>query len=113
MIGFVIRFLVLAGLVMIIPNYLKGIEVNGGFATALLVSFVMAFLNSFVKPVLKFISFPITFATLGLFSLVITIAMVYLTEMYVPGFKVTGFVAPLIFSMIFSFANSILGFFTK
>ncbi|WP_238944465.1 phage holin family protein [Sandaracinomonas limnophila] len=112
MIGFVIRFLVLAGLVMIIPNYLKGIEVDG-FATALLVSLVMAFLNSFVKPVLKFISFPITFATLGLFSLVITIAMVYLTEMYVPGFKVSGFVAPLIFSMIFSFANSILGFFTK
>ncbi|RVU24262.1 phage holin family protein [Sandaracinomonas limnophila] len=110
--GFVIRFLVLAGLVMIIPNYLKGIEVDG-FATALLVSLVMAFLNSFVKPVLKFISFPITFATLGLFSLVITIAMVYLTEMYVPGFKVSGFVAPLIFSMIFSFANSILGFFTK
>jgi hypothetical protein len=31
----------------------------------------------------------------------------------VPGFKVSGFVAPLIFSMIFSFANSILGFFTK
>jgi len=112
MIGFVIRFLVLAGLVLIIPNYLKGIEVDG-FATALLVSLVMAFLNSFVKPVLKFISFPITFATLGLFSLVITIAMVYLTEMYVPGFKVSGFVAPLIFSMIFSFANSILGFFTK
>ena len=112
MIGFVIRFLVLAGLVMIIPNYLKGIEVDG-FATALLVSLVMAFLNSFGKPVLKFISFPITFATLGLFSLVITIAMVYLTKMYVPGFKVSGFVAPLIFSMIFSFANSILGFFTK
>ncbi|MEY4383464.1 MAG: hypothetical protein RI995_1006 [Bacteroidota bacterium] len=112
MLGFIIRYLILAALVLIVPKYLKGITVDS-FTTALLVALMMAFLNSFVKPVLKIISFPITFATLGLFSLVITIAMVYLTEAYIPGFKVEGFVAPLIFSMIFSFANSILGFFTK
>jgi putative membrane protein len=112
MLGFIIRYLILATLVMVIPNYLKGIEVDG-FKTALLVALMMAFLNSFVKPVLKLISFPITFVTLGLFSLVITISMVYLTEAYVSGFHVSGFIAPLIFSMIFSFANSILGFFTK
>jgi putative membrane protein len=37
-------------------------------------------LNSFVKPILKMISFPITSLTLGLFSLVINVGLVYLVE---------------------------------
>lgn len=112
MIGFVIRYIIIACVVLIIPRYLKGITVDG-FTTALLVSLAMGFLNSFVKPVLKIISLPITFMTLGLFSLVITVGMVYLVELYVPGFQVSGFIAPLIFSLLIGFTNSVVGMFTK
>jgi putative membrane protein len=112
MIGFVIRYIIIACVVLIIPRYLKGITVDG-FTTALLVALAMGFLNSFVKPVLKIISLPITFMTLGLFSLVITVGMVYLVELYVPGFQVSGFIAPLIFSLLIGFTNSIVGMFTK
>ena len=112
MIGFVIRYIVIACVVLIIPRYLKGIAVDG-FTTALLVALAMGFLNSFVKPVLKIISLPITFMTLGLFSLVITVGMVYLVELYVPGFQVSGFIAPLIFSLLIGFTNSVVGMFTK
>jgi putative membrane protein len=112
MIGFIIRYLIIAAVVMVIPRYLKGISVDG-FTTALWVALTMGFLNSFVKPILKIISFPITFLTLGLFSLVITVGMVYLVELYIPGFKVTGFIAPLIFSFLIGFTNSIVGMFTK
>jgi putative membrane protein len=112
MIGFVIRYIIIACVVLIIPRYLKGITVDG-FTTALLVALAMGFLNSFVKPVLKIISLPITFMTLGLFSLVITVGMVYLVELYVPGFQVSGFIAPLIFSLLIGFTNSVVGMFTK
>jgi putative membrane protein len=112
MIGFIIRYLIIATVVMVIPRYLKGISVDG-FTTALWVALTMGFLNSFVKPILKIISFPITFLTLGLFSLVITVGMVYLVELYIPGFKVNGFIAPLIFSFLIGFTNSIVGMFTK
>jgi putative membrane protein len=112
MIGFVIRYIIIACVVLIIPRHLKGITVDG-FTTALLVALAMGFLNSFVKPVLKIISLPITFMTLGLFSLVITVGMVYLVELYVPGFQVSGFIAPLIFSLLIGFTNSVVGMFTK
>ena len=112
MIGFVIRYIIIACVVSIIPRYLKGITVDG-FTTALLVALAMGFLNSFVKPILKIISLPITFMTLGLFSLVITVGMVYLVELYVPGFQVSGFIAPLIFSLLIGFTNSVVGMFTK
>jgi putative membrane protein len=112
MIGFIIRYIIIAGVVMIIPRYLKGVTVDG-FTTALFVALAMGFLNSFVKPILKIISLPITFMTLGLFSLVITVGMVYLVEVYVPGFKVSGFIAPLIFSFVVGFTNSVVGMITK
>lgn len=112
MIGFIIRYIIIAGVVMIIPRYLKGISVDG-FTTALFVALAMGFLNSFVKPILKIISLPITFMTLGLFSLVITVGMVYLVEVYVPGFQVSGFIAPLIFSFIIGLTNSVVGMFSK
>ena len=112
MIGFIIRYIIIACVVLIIPRYLKGIAVDG-FTTALLVALAMGFLNSFVKPVLKIISLPITFMTLGLFSLVITVGMVYLVELYIPGFQVSGFIAPLIFSLLIGLTNSVVGMFTK
>ena len=112
MIGFIIRYIIIAGVVLVIPRYLKGITVDG-FTTALLVALAMGFVNSFVKPVLKIISFPITFVTLGLFSLVISVGLVYLVAAYVPGFAVTGFIAPLIFSFLVSLSTSFVGLFTK
>ncbi|MBP6094783.1 MAG: phage holin family protein, partial [Cytophagaceae bacterium] len=47
------------------------------------------------------------------FSLVITVAMVYIVEAYVTGFKVNGFIAPLIFSFVVGITNSFVGLFTK
>lgn len=112
MIGFIIRYIIIAIVIMIIPRYLKGITVDH-FTTALIVALFMGFLQSFVKPILKIISLPITFMTLGLFSLVITVGLVYLVEAYVPGFKVSGFIAPLIFSFIVGFTSSVVGMLTR
>ena len=54
--SFIIRYIFIACVILVIPRYLKGITVDG-FTTALLVALAMGFVNSFVKPVLKFLSF--------------------------------------------------------
>jgi putative membrane protein len=95
-----------------LPNYLKGIQVNG-FITAVIVALVMSILNTFVRPILSFISLPITFLTLGLFSLVISIAIVYLCDYLVDGFKVNGIIPPLVLSFVISIANGVVGMFQK
>jgi len=49
--------------------------------------------------------------TLGLFSLVISVFMVYVCAYLVDGFKVTGFLTPLLLSILISVSNSFIGLF--
>ncbi len=110
MINYVIRLVLTGVLVFLTPKIWSGITVDT-LTTAIIVAFVMSLLNTFVRPVLSFISLPITFLTLGLFSLVISVIVVYLCTYLVSGFAVSGFFSALIFSILLSIANSIVGSF--
>ncbi len=110
--NYIVRLLVCGLILFLIPNYLKGIQVDG-YVTAIIVALVMSILNTFVRPILSLISLPITFLTLGLFSLVISVCMVYLCDYLVDGFQVEGFLPPLILSFILSIANGVIGMFQK
>jgi putative membrane protein len=52
---------------------------------------VLAVANAFVKPVLTLLTLPLVIVTLGLFILVINIAMVALAEWIAPDFSIDGF----------------------
>lgn len=110
--NYIVRLLVCGLILFLIPNYLKGIQVDG-YVTAIIVALVMSILNTFVRPILSLISLPITFLTLGLFSLVISVCMVYVCDYLVDGFRVEGFLPPLILSFILSIANGVVGMFQK
>jgi putative membrane protein len=110
--NYFIRLIICGVLVFFIPKVLTGIEVYS-IQDGLLVAFLMSILNTFIKPILNLVSLPITFLTLGLFSLVITVALVYVIAYLVEGFKVSGFLPPLLFSFILSISNSILSFLLK
>ncbi|MCF8325128.1 MAG: phage holin family protein [Leadbetterella sp.] len=112
MTNYIVRLLICGLILFLVPNYLKGIQVDG-YITAIIVALVMSILNTFVRPILSLISLPITFLTLGLFSLVISVCMVYLCDYLVDGFHVEGFLPPLILSFILSIANGIVGMFQK
>jgi putative membrane protein len=112
MLNYAIR-LVLVGLVVFqIPNFLSNIHVVD-LQTALIVALVMSLLNTFVKPLLTILSFPITILTLGLFYFVVTVAVVYLCDYLIRKFRVSGFLHPLLFSFILSLVNSAVSSFQK
>jgi len=112
MINYLIRLACCAAAVYFMPQFLNDIKVSGTTA-ALIVALVMSFLNTFVKPILKLLSLPITILTLGLFSLVINAVIVYFCDYLVDGFKVSGFIQPLIFGFILSIVNSLVGSFQE
>ena len=112
---FIIRFLIkiatVIALCFALPKFGVGVGItDNDIVIAIKVALVLTILNSFLKPILKIISLPITCLTLGLFSLVITAAMVKLTSNLVLGFNVTGFangwLTALIFGLAFSFITS-------
>ena len=58
-----------------------GITLEGGvYAAPILTALILSLLDASVKPLLKLLSLPITFITLGLFSLVINAAILELAS---------------------------------
>lgn len=110
MFGLLIRLVISTVAVLIAANVLPGIQV-ANLKTAVIVAVVLGLLNTFVKPVLKILTFPITLLTLGLFLLVINVIIVYLADYLVSGFTVSGFLSALIFSFVLSIVSSLLGMF--
>lgn len=77
--------------------------------TAIVASVVLVLLNYTIKPILKFISFPITFLTLGLFSIVINAAMLELTSGLLSGmFHFSSFGGAMLVAILLSIANTII-----
>lgn len=101
--------LAVAGLAIVFTAYLlPGISVDD-FITGIVIAALLALLNITIKPVLIFLTIPITLITLGLFLLVINAFLVIIASMIVPGFTVDSFWWALLFSLILSLVNSIFG----
>jgi putative membrane protein len=94
--------------IFVIGYLLKGVQIQS-FITALGVALLLALVNTFVKPILIFLTFPITLITFGLFILVINALMLMMVDALVEGMKIRHFGWALLFSLILSILN--LGFF--
>ncbi len=56
-----------------------------------LAAFGLGVVNALIRPVLFFLTLPLTILTLGLFTLVLNALMVWLIDGLVPGFNLHGF----------------------
>jgi putative membrane protein len=109
--NFIIRFL-LSGLAVLLTAYLLPGVTVGNYGYALLVAVVLSLVNAIVKPILVFLTIPITIVTLGLFLLVINAVLILLVDYLIDGFAVTNFWWALAFSLILSLFNSMFSMFT-
>ncbi len=101
MIKMLIKWVVLALVVMFTAFLIPGIEVTN-FLAAMIATAVIVICNIFIKPVVKFLTLPINLMTLGLFSLVINAVLFWFTGYVVDGFTVDGFLSALYGSIILS-----------
>lgn len=104
----IIRLLIYTGAVLLTSWLLPGVTVEN-FVTALMVAIALAILNTFIRPVLVFLTIPVTIFTLGLFLLVINALIIILISKIVPGFIVDGFWWALLFSVILSIIAALFG----
>lgn len=104
--GFIFNILATAAAALVASYLLPGVSI-ADVPTAIIVALVLALLNTFVKPILIILTIPVTLVTLGLFLLVINILIIKWTAGLVSGFKVDGWLAALLFSLIVSVVNSV------
>jgi putative membrane protein len=91
---FLIRLLVAWGInaaaLWVADALFSGVRIHGWWAY-IIGAAVLGIANSVIKPILTLITLPLIIVTLGLFLLVINIAMVALAEWIAPNFSIDGF----------------------
>lgn len=91
----------------LVTLFIPGIHVTGIVAT-FIAALVIGLINSTLGSLIKLITLPIRFVTLGLFSLVINAVMLMVAAALVPGFVVNGFVAAFLGAIALSIVNWLL-----
>jgi putative membrane protein len=98
-IEFLSMWLVTAFGIWLVTRIVPGVSVTStrGLWQAAL---VLGLVNAIIKPVLWFLTFPLTVLTFGLFALVVNAFMLQLTAWLVADFKVRGFGSALLAALV-------------
>src|SRR5713226_6123882 len=70
------------------------------WTTLAIAALVLGLLNAIVKPILFFLTLPLTIITLGLFLIVLNAVMLELTAWLSPGFRIDDSVAAIIGAIV-------------
>lgn len=105
--GYVFTTLATALGLLIVDLLVPGVDI-ATFPAALLAGVAVGVVNAVIRPVLSILSLPISFLTLGLFSLVVNGFCFWLASLFVPGFMVNGLLAFIFGPIILSFASTFL-----
>lgn len=101
MLTLVARWIINAAALLLVAYVYPGVMVETFFA-ALIAALVLGLVNAVIRPVLLLLTLPVTILTLGLFIFVINALLFWFVAEVVQGFKVTGFWAAMIGSILFS-----------
>ena len=102
-----VRWLLLAAALLLVAHLYPGVQVTS-FGSALIAALVLGLFNALLRPLLVLLTLPVTLITLGLFLFVINALMFYFAASVLEGFHVSGFVAALIGSLIYSLCGVVI-----
>ncbi len=69
----------------------SGVTYGGSAGTLVIAAAVFGILNTILKPILKLLTFPLAIFTLGLAWFGVAMLMLWLTDVIVPSFNISGF----------------------
>ena len=102
-----VSWLVSALALWLVAQIVSGIELSG-FGAAMLATIVIGIVDAIIGPVLRFLAFPLTFLTLGLFRWVIYAFLLNLASLLTPGFRIRGFLPALLGGLLLALLNYVL-----
>ena len=105
---FIIRLIIHMVAILIISYLFPKMIWVDGLMAALVAAFLLGIVNVILRPILVFLTLPLTVLTLGLFFLVINGLMLWLVAALVKGFHVNGFWGAVFGSILISIVSWIL-----
>ncbi|MGZ4954208.1 MAG: phage holin family protein [Methylobacter sp.] len=110
MFSFFAHLILSAGLLLLMAHLVRGVQVEG-WGSALIGAIVLGFVNAVIRPIMVFLTLPLTVISFGLFLLVINALMLLLMAALVPGIRVQGFWPALVGSLVLTLLNVVVEFF--
>lgn len=110
---FIIRWIVTTLAIIVATNVVPGVESTGEISGPIFCALTLAFVNAFVRPVLKLLSLPINILTLGLFHFVVNAALLRLAAsmaliLFGEGLIFHGFWPAIFAAVVVSIMSSII-----
>jgi len=75
----------------LLPKIIPGVHIYGGLITLFIGGIALALMFLILKPILNIISFPVNLLTLGLFSILTNVFILYLLTVFVTGISIDPF----------------------
>lgn len=104
---FILQLILMAVAIMITAYIVPGVEITS-FWNALLAGILIALVNTVLGGILRFLTFPINFLTLGLVSFIITVLMIMLVDSMMSSFHVGGFWTTALFAIVLALIQILL-----
>ena len=107
LVHWIVNWLLSALALWLVAQIIPGMQIRS-YGTALVATVVIGLVDFTLGPILRFIAFPITFLTLGLFRLVINALLLKLASLFTPGFRIDGFLSALLGSLVLAIVTGLL-----
>lgn len=93
------RWLINTIALLVVTYLVPGIHADS-IVTLFIAALVLGLLNAVIKPILFWLTLPLTIVTLGIFLIVLNAIMLELTDVLVPGFTISTFFAAFIGALV-------------
>ena len=100
--------LILNAVALLITAYIVPGFLVENFTAAIFAAIVLGVVNTFIKPVLSFLSTPLTVVTLGLFAFVVNAIVLFIVAAAVPGVNIEGWLPAILAAIVLSVVSTIL-----
>lgn len=98
------RWLIITVAILLASQFVPGINVDT-LSTAVIAACVLGLINIFLRPVLVFLTLPLSILTLGLFYFFINAFLLELVAYLVKGFEVRDFFSAFLGSLVISLVS--------
>lgn len=108
-----LNWVLLAVVLWLTAQLVDGFDVDGGVVGILIAAAIFGIVNTFIGPILRLLSLPVTVITLGLFSIVVNAALLALAAGLSSYLEVGGIIQTLIAAVVISVLTWITHLFTR
>ena len=104
----ILEILLMGLAVFLGAKLVPGVKVDG-YSSALIAALLIALANATIGFILRLLTFPINFLTLGLVSFIISVLMVMLVDRLMTGFATSGFLSAALLAIVVAVIKAVFG----